>query len=73
MRLVPWITLVAVAIVAISPLGQDVYHSSFVSSESISNNIGRFLLAVIISAAAGCALIEIGVRYWLRRRRYQGL
>ena len=73
MRLVPWITLVALGVVAISPLGQDVYHSSFVSAEGISNSIGQFLLLVLMTGAAGCAVIEIGVRYWLRRRRLQGL
>ena len=72
MRLVPWFTLVATALVAVSPLGQDVYHSSFVSAEGISNSIGQFLLMVMLAGAAGCALIEIGVRYWFARRRVQG-
>jgi hypothetical protein len=69
MRLVPWFTLVAAVLVAVSPIGQDVYHSSFVSGEAISNSIGQFLLTVMLAIAAVCAAVEIGVRYWLRRRR----
>ncbi len=71
MRLVPWITLAAAAIFAISPLGRDVYHATFISAEGISNSIGQFLSLVVLAAAAGCTLIETGVRYWLRRRRVQ--
>jgi len=52
MRLVPWFTLVAAALVAVSPLGQDVYRSSFVSGEAISNSIGQFLLLVMLAIAA---------------------
>jgi len=69
MRLVPWFTLVAAALAAVSPLGQDVYRSAFVSGEAISNSIGQFLLLVMLAIAAACAAIEFGVRLWLRRRR----
>ena len=63
MHLVPWFTLVAAAAVAVSPIGQDVYHSGFVSAEGISNSIGQFLAAVMLAIAAACAAVEIGVRY----------
>ena len=69
MRRVPWITLLAAGGVAISPLGQDVYHSSFLSGERLSNRIGQFLLMIMLATAVGCAAIEVGIRYWLLRRR----
>ena len=69
MRLVPWFTLVAAALAAVSPLGQDVYRSAVVSGEAISNSIGQFLLLVMLAIAAACAAIEFGVRRWLCRRR----
>ena len=72
MRLVPWITLVAAGVVAMSPLGQDIYHSSFVSGEQLSNSIGQFLLLMMLSGAVACALVETGFRFWLQRRRVQG-
>ena len=69
MRHVPWFTLAALAAVAISPLGQSVIHSAFFSGEQLSRTLGQFLLEVILAIAAGVALLEWTIRYFLRKRR----
>jgi len=68
-RLVPWFTLAALVVVAISPLGRDIIQSSFYSGEHIARTLGQFLLAVILAIAAGLALLEWAIRYYLYRRR----
>jgi hypothetical protein len=72
MRHVPWVTFVAVAIVCVSPLGRELYHNAFVSGETISNDLGRFLLTVIAAIALALALIECAIKFYLRRRRRAG-
>jgi len=69
MRLVPWFTLAALVVAAISPLGRDVLHSSFFSGEHIARTLGLFFLTVILAIAAGAALLEWAVRYYLHKRR----
>ncbi len=71
MRLVPWFTLAAAIVVAISPLGQDVIHSSFFSGEQLSRSIGQFMFATGIIIAVVLALIEWTIRYYIRKRGKQ--
>lgn len=68
-RRVPWFTLAALVAVAISPLGQEIFQSSFVSGEQLSRSLGQFLLAVILAIAAALAAIEALVRHYLHKRR----
>jgi hypothetical protein len=69
MRLVPWFTLAAAAVFAVSPLGQEVVHSSFYSGEQLSRTLGQFVLAIVASIALALAPIEIAARHYIRRRR----
>ena len=69
MRQVPWFTLAAAIVAAISPLGQDVIHSSFFSGEQLSRSIGQFMLVTGFVIAAVLALIEWTIRYCIRKRR----
>jgi len=69
MRHVPWFTLAALAVVAISPLGQDVIHSAIFSGEQLSRSIGQFMFAPGLAIAVLLALVEWMVRYYLRKRR----
>jgi hypothetical protein len=72
MRHVPWVTLVAAALFCASPLGRELYHNAFVSGETISNDLGRFLLTVVAAIALALALIEWTIKFYLRRRRRAG-
>jgi hypothetical protein len=65
----PWITGVVAPIAAISPLGQEVLHGSFLSGEQLARSISQFLLTVAIASLAGLALLEWLVRMLLARRR----
>ncbi len=69
MRQMPWFTLAAAIVVAISPLGQDVIHSSFFSGEQLSRSIGQFMFVTGFAIVVVLALVEWTVRYYLRRRR----
>ena len=65
----PWFTLAALIVVAISPLGQDVIHSSFFSGEQLSRSIGQFMFATGLAIASALGLAECTIRYYLRKRR----
>jgi hypothetical protein len=69
MRHVPWFTLVAVAGFIISPLGQSMLDSAFYSGERLANNIAQFMLMVVAGIAGALALLECGIKYYIRRRR----
>jgi hypothetical protein len=69
MRHVPWFTLAALFVVAISPLGQDVIRSSFFSGEQLSRSIGQFMFVTGLAIAVVLALIGWTSRYYLRKRR----
>ncbi len=69
MRHVPWFTLATLVVVAISPLGQQVIHSSSYSGEQLARTLGRFLSIVILASVVGAALLEWAIRYHLHKRR----
>jgi hypothetical protein len=69
MRHMPWFTLAALVVVAISPLGQDVIHSSFFSGEQLARSIGQFMFVTGLAIAVALALVEWTIRYYLRKRR----
>jgi hypothetical protein len=67
MRHVPWITFIIVAVFAVSPFGQSLYHSAFVSGEQLANNIAQFVLMIIVGIAIGLAALEWGVKFLIRK------
>jgi hypothetical protein len=69
MRHVPFTTLIAAAAFCMTPFGRDLLYGAFQSSEHISNSISQFLLLVVLAVAGRLALVEWGVRFYLRRRR----
>jgi ribose/xylose/arabinose/galactoside ABC-type transport system permease subunit len=69
MRRVPWFTLAAFVAVAISPLGEEIFHSSFSSGEQLSRSLGQFMLEAIVAIAVALVVIEVLVRHYLHKRR----
>jgi len=69
MRRVPWFTLAALVAVAISPPGQEIFHSSFSSGEQLSRSLGQFLFEIILAIAIAHAVIEVLVRHYSHKRR----
>jgi hypothetical protein len=72
MHHLPWITLVIVAVFAVSPFGQSLYHSAFVSGEQLANSIAQLMLMIIVGIAIGLAALEWGVKVLIRRHRAKG-
>ena len=67
MRLIPWITLVLTAVLALNPVGLDFLNSAFRSSEQLSRNIAQPIVFIVIAILVAVALIEMLVRYWRLR------
>jgi hypothetical protein len=63
MRHVPWITLVATAIIFVSWFGQDLLRQAFISGEQLANSIAQFMLLVILGIIIALALLEWGVKF----------
>jgi len=63
----PGSALFAVAVL-ISPLGQEVIHN-LSSGEALSRSIASFVATVIACGAVLLAVIEVGIRALIRRRR----
>jgi hypothetical protein len=68
MRHVPWFTLAATAVFFITPLGQSMLQSAFTSGEQLANSIAQFMLMVVAGIAVAFALMEWGIKYYMRRR-----
>jgi hypothetical protein len=69
MRHVPWFTLAVSIVFFMTPLGQSIVQSVFYSGEALSNSIGQFLLLVVAGIVIALALLECGIKYFVRRRR----
>lgn len=69
MRHVPWFALAATAIFFMTPLGQSLLQSAFYSGEQLANSIAQFMLMVVAGIVVGLALLEWGIKYYIRRRR----
>ena len=63
----PWITTLAWAALAVSPLGQDAFRAAFLSGEHLSRGIWQPIYLV----AAAIAFVTIGFEALLRRRLSQ--
>jgi len=69
MRRWPWITLILAVLVAISPLGREVFEGAFVSGEQLSRSISQFMLAVGLAILVSLALLEWLAKWLVTRRR----
>jgi hypothetical protein len=69
MRRWPWITLILAVLVAISPLGREVFEGAFVSGEQLSRSISQFMLAVGLAMLVSLALLEWLAKWLVTRRR----
>ena len=67
MRLIPWISLVLAAALALNPIGLDFLRNAFWSGEQLSRNIARPIVFIAIAIMVALALIEMLVRYWRLR------
>ena len=69
MRHVPWITIVITAVLFVSWYGQSLLHQAFVSGEGLANSLAQFMLLCAQGIVAALALLEWGIKYYIRRRR----
>ena len=71
MRKWPWISLLLVAAVAISPVGQDFIYSAFFSGEQLSRNIAQPIFFIALAVAAGVVMLEWWIRRIVNKRRVE--
>ena len=69
MRHIPWFTLAASIVFFMTPLGQSIVQSVFYSGEALANSIGQFMLLVVAGVVLALALLECGIKYYIRQRR----
>jgi len=65
----PWLTAIVTGILAISPLGRDIFYAAFLSSDPWMQDFWRF---VLLSGAASLVLLAVtewGIRENIVRRR----
>ena len=71
MRKWPWISLLLVAAVAISPVGQDFIYSAFFSGEQLSRNIAQPIVLIALAIALALVLLEWWIRRIVNKRRVE--
>ena len=71
MRKWPWISLLLVAAVVISPVGQDFIYSAFFSGEQLSRNVAQPIFFIALAVAAGVVLLEWWIRQIVNKRRVE--
>ena len=59
----PWITLILVAVVLVTPVGRDFVYSAFFSGEQLSRNIAQ----PIVFSGLAIALLLAALEWWIRR------
>jgi VIT1/CCC1 family predicted Fe2+/Mn2+ transporter len=69
MKTWPWITTVVAALLALSPLGQDLFYLALVSGEQLSRNIARPFLLIGITILVAFGALEWWSMRLLRKRR----
>jgi hypothetical protein len=68
----PWITTLVWAILALSPFGQDVFRSAFLSGEALSRGIWQPLYLSALAVAALTIALEALLRQLVWKRRKAG-
>ena len=62
-------TLVWSILVPFSPFGQELIYSAYHSGETISRDLGQFLIYCIAGIMIGTIIVEWLIQWWLARRR----
>jgi hypothetical protein len=65
---VPWISLLLVAAVCVSPLGQEVYRG-LGSGEQLARSMSQALILIYGPVLLLFVLAECGIRIWINARR----
>jgi len=68
----PWLSLLLLIVIVISPLGREIIHDAFFSGEALSRNIAQFMLYIGLGIAVLIAVLEWLVRLVISRRRARG-
>ena len=69
MRKWPWISLLLVVAIAVSPVGQDFIYSAFFSNEQLSRNIAQPIVFMALPVAGVIVLLEWWIRRMVSKRR----
>ena len=69
MRRWPWITAILTALLALSPVGRDVFYLAFLSGEQLSRNIWQSFYLVAAAIMIALIILEWSVRTFVSRRR----
>lgn len=65
---VPWISLVLVVLVCVSPLGHEVYRG-FNSGEQLARSMSQIIIFIYGPILVLIVLAEWGIRVWINARR----
>jgi ABC-type sugar transport system permease subunit len=65
----PWLTMVLVTILVVTPLAREVFYAAFISSERWMQDFWRLVYLAGVAIAILVGFIEWGVRAIIARRR----
>jgi hypothetical protein len=65
---VPWISLVLVGLICVSPLGQEVYRGLH-SGEQLARSMSQIVIMIYGPILLVIVLAECGIRIWINARR----
>ena len=68
----PWITTAIAAVLALNPLGLEIFHSAFLAGEGLARGIWQPLYLTALAVAALCIGAEALIRQWVHRRSGAG-
>jgi hypothetical protein len=64
----PWITIVLIILIAVSPLGQEVYRG-LNSGEQLARSMSQIVIFIYGPILLLIVLAEWGIRWWINARR----
>lgn len=67
----PWISLLLLAAVLISPFGQDFIYLAFFTGEQLSRNIAQPIFFMALAVAAVIVMLEWWIRRIISQRRVE--
>lgn len=65
---VPWISLALIALICVSPLGQEVYRG-LSSGEQLARSMSQLAILIYAPILLLIVLAEWGIRIWINARR----